>query len=111
MREDYQTTAELAAATTAYAVALELMNKRYETRWTWVMVVAGVAMVGAATARRFAKPLPPLEGRALAWWCWRQVALHFVAGGTPIIIWQIWQDRRLIIAALNYRHGPQVRRR
>ena len=67
-----------------------------------VVVGVGLVMIGAA-ARITLLPLPELPARELAWWVWQQVAWHFVAGGAPIIIWQIWQERRMLIDALQYR--------
>jgi len=87
-----------------YAFLLERLGKAYEPRWTWLTVVVGVGVVMLGVAARITLlPLPALPPGALAWWVWLQTAWHFCAGGAPIIIWQIWQERRMLIDALQYR--------
>lgn len=100
----YQTYVATFIAAALYAVFLQLLGKAYEPRWTWLTVVVGVGLVmlGAAARIRFL-PLPALAGADLAWWVWWQVAWHFCTGGAPIIVWQIWQERRMLIDALQYR--------
>lgn len=97
----------LALCTLTYAVVLELMRKHYETRWTWLTVVVGVTLVGLFVRWRFTLGLPDLNGAALADWCWWQWVWHFCAGGAPIVGWQIWQDRRLLLRALDYTKGQR----
>ena len=100
----YQTYVATFIAAALYAVFLQLLGKTYEPRGTWLTVVVGVGLVMLGAAARITLlPLPELAGRDLAWWVWQQVAWHFVAGGAPIIIWQIWQERRMLIDALQYR--------
>lgn len=87
-----------------YAVVLERLGKAYEPRWTWLTVVLGVALVMLGVAARIILvPLPDMAGVALAWWVWETTGWHFVAGGAPIVIWQIWQERRMLLDALRYR--------
>ena len=91
-----------------YAIVLDRLGKAYEPRWTWLTVVVGVGLVMLGVAGRIALiPLPELAGVELAWWVWRTTAWHFVAGGAPIIIWQVWQERRMLVDALRYRSGEK----
>lgn len=91
-------------ATSLYAVLLERMNKAYEPRWTWATVVAGVSVVLLGVLARIELlPLPTLPPIELARWVWRLVVGHFIAGGAPIVIWQVWQERRMLLDALTYR--------
>ena len=93
-----------AATSTLYALVLEAIGKEhYEPDYTVVTVAAGVALTGGWVALRLAlAPLPNLQGRALAWWVWRQVLWMFVATGSPITIWQVWQSRQRIVGLLDY---------
>lgn len=91
-------------ATSLYAVLLERLHKAYEPRWTWATVVVGVSVVLLGVLARIELlPLPELPPIALARWVWCLVGGHFVAGGAPIVIWQVWQERRMLLDALNYR--------
>ena len=95
----------LACTTALYAAYLEARQRRRgrEEHLTWITVVVGVALVGEAVAvalLAFAQPNgTPFD---VAWWAWRQMLYHFIAGGIPIVAWQIWQDRRHILEALEY---------
>lgn len=80
--------------TTLYAVALEL-NKRYappskkiEPKYTWAEVVVGdLICLGAGAIRAWLGPNDRTHTL-------RSTGLAFIVGGTPIITWQLWRERR-----------------
>jgi hypothetical protein len=88
--------------TWAYSLGLRRIRTTYIPRWTWATVVAGVTLVGLVVAARlFLLPLPAYQGELLAAWVWWQWVWHFVAGGLPIIWWQLDEDRRALETALK----------
>lgn len=99
------TYALLFLTTTAYALLLERFRSdaehHYAPRWTWVTVVVGVAIVGLYVAWHGAIFVPWGSPEAVFWWAWWVMFYHFVAGGLPIIVWQVVVDRRDIERALR----------
>lgn len=65
----------------------------WEPRWTWVVIVFGVALVGAMCAWRLTETLPLAPPEVIVWWCWWQAVAHFLAAGLPVAIWQEGADR------------------
>lgn len=103
-------------STTAYAIVLEHLRRdvvrTYAPRWTWLTVVIGVAIVGAFVALHQALYIPHAYPYDVAWWAWWVWVGHFVAGGAPIIIWQLIVDRRDADAAIQHmleRMGERTR--
>lgn len=90
----------LAVTTTAYALFLRANKRRYIHRWTWATVALGVGIVLGWVAFRFGLPVEGVPSAALLGWAWMITFAHFVAGGTPIIIWQVAEDRADLEAAL-----------
>lgn len=92
-------------ATSAYALILERFRRdathHYAPRWTWVTVVVGVAIVGAFVALHLLAGIPTGNAATVAWRVWWIWFWHFVAGGAPIIAWQVIVDRRDIEQALR----------
>jgi hypothetical protein len=97
-----------------YAITLEKIGREnYEPDWTVVTVMIGVALTGGWVALRIAyAPLPALAGAALAWWVWWLMFWMFVATGTPITLWQVWQSRQRLADMVSYllreRHGHEA---
>lgn len=90
----------LGAALTAalYAMTLEKIGKdRYEPDFTVVTVALGVALTGGWVALRLAAN-PNLTAWE-TWWLWFWM---FIATGTPITGWQIWQARSRVRGLLRY---------
>lgn len=87
----------------AYAYGLERTNRAYEPDFTWVTVVAGVALTGGWCAARLAYGRP-VAGDAAdgAWWMWWLTVRMFVATGTPVVAWQLWQARKRLHALHLY---------
>lgn len=79
---------------TLYAVYLKARKGDYSPRYTWLTVVIGVGGTGLIIAARlFLLPLPPFtDAHATLVWAWWMCLFHFIATGTPIIIWQLTQD-------------------
>jgi amino acid transporter len=70
-------------ATTVYAWVLE-RHPNWTPDFTWFQVVAGTTMV-LTVPTILALILPPMTG----WQMLKLVYLAFVAGGMPIVIWQV----------------------
>lgn len=86
-----------------YALLLEWSGKAYEPDYTWLTVTIGVSYTGAGVALRlWLGPLPFAGPAELVWWTWRLWACSFVASGTPIILWQLWQARRRLAEVIDY---------
>lgn len=85
-----------------YAVALALMDRRYEPDWTILTVVGGVALVGCGVAYRLTLGVPNGIPSAVAWWVFLQVGWHFLVSAVPIALWQIWQERRRMHTFIDY---------
>jgi hypothetical protein len=78
-------TAEL-AVTTAFAIILNKLDRKYEPDWTWLVVMIGV-IISAAPSMTLARCDPATtwedyERRALAGFC---------TSGLIIIVWQLLQ--------------------
>lgn len=91
----------LSLATYGYAQVLEKRrrNKRttYAPHFTWVTVVIGVSIVLAFAAARLGLG----GGLPSPWYGWAVVVVHFAFGGGPIVWWQITQNHRDDMEALN----------
>ena len=99
----------LMAATWAYALILRRLRPLYEPRWVWLTVVIGNAIVGVAVGVRcFLLPIPPYDGTTLLVWSFWQWVWHFAAGGTPIVIWQVMDDRAALEQALKATLGRKT---
>ena len=86
-----------------YALLLELLQRRYEPDLTWLTIVIGVAYTGVGVALRLRHGSIPFVGPLdLVWWEWWLWFWSFVASGTPIILWQLWQARLRIQAVIAY---------
>lgn len=68
---------------TLYAIILEQIHDKYVPKWLWLTVVIGNGLVfGALWAMEvYGVPLSA-----------RLVLAANAVGGTPIIIWQLWQN-------------------
>lgn len=92
------------ASCALYAYLLQRTRLWWSQRLTWLVVIVGVSIVCFLALARFTLiPLPLLEGRDLAVWCWGTIMGLFALGGTPIVAWQVWLDRAMLIEALNYK--------
>lgn len=72
-------------ATALYSAWLESLQKSYEPDWTWATVVGGNTIIGLAYLA--CQLVMPLSG-ANAFWL---LFLLNVVGGTPVVLWQLWQ--------------------
>ncbi|KAB8140735.1 hypothetical protein F8S13_22270 [Chloroflexia bacterium SDU3-3] len=93
----------LALLASAYAALLQRIQRLYDPDFTWLTVVVGVGFTLAGVALRLVVGgLPPLSGKALAWWVVGRYAGAFLASGLPIIGWQLWQLRRRLADIIRY---------
>lgn len=84
-------------ATSLYAIGLQRIHDLYSPNFVWVTVVVGNAMIGGALAALcWADVLP--------WAAFSHLVGLNVAGGTPIIIWQLWQANQRRIALERRTH-------
>jgi hypothetical protein len=91
--------------TIVYAFILEHFrndpDRNYAPKWTWLTVVIGCSVVLGVFALHLLLYIPDDVPKEVAWWTGRTVFYHFVAGGLPIIVWQVVVDRRDIERALR----------
>lgn len=78
-----------AALTSAYALFLNRIHDKYAPEHIWITVVVGNALLGGMFALWLW--LEPVPAGATFTPFWRLLALN-VAGGIPIIAWQIGQN-------------------
>jgi hypothetical protein len=73
--------------TTAYSIILHAFHNSYHPRWTWLTVVIGNSILGGAWAWVWFRGALPLA-----------IALFYfetqVAGGMPVVVWQLWENHK-----------------
>jgi hypothetical protein len=92
----------LAITTAVYSAALHQIRHLYAPDYIWVTVVGGNMLIGVAYL--LCQLAYPLEGVAAFWLLF---SLN-VAGGIPVIIWQVGEQIQRHSNQRNYRHDKTI---